>query len=69
MAVSSSLHLVSYNCRGWNNGSLLVHDLLSVCDICLIQEHWLLYEKLNLLDINPDFLSHRVSGMDSGTPL
>ena len=66
MSVTNSLRLVSYNCRGWNNGSLLVSDLLSSCDICLIQEYWLLHEKLDLLDINPDFLSYGISGMDLG---
>ena len=28
MPVSTTLRFVSYNCRGWNSGSLLVSDLL-----------------------------------------
>ena len=69
MPVTSCIRLVSYNCRGWNNGSSLVCDLLSNSDVCLVQEHWLLHEKLNLLDMDPDFFFHGVSGMDSATLL
>ena len=42
-----------------------VCDLLQCCDVCLIQEHWLLHEQLSLLNVNNDFLSCGVSGMDS----
>ncbi len=54
-----SLRLVSYNCRGWNSGQLAEHDLLKSCDICMIQEHWLLREQLNLLDVDNDFFVNR----------
>ena len=51
MAAVNSLRLVSYNCRGWNNGSLLIRDLLPNCDVCFVQEHWLLKEQFNCLNI------------------
>ena len=59
------LQLVSFNCRGWNNGKSIVSDLLESHDICLIQEHWLFHDHLHELNFNPDFLSVGVSGMDS----
>ncbi len=65
MSSLDSLRCISYNCRGWNNGSLLVRDLLKSCDLCLIQEHWLFDEQLFNLNIDSEFLSVGVSGMDS----
>ena len=65
MTSHDSLRLVSYNCWGWNSGQHTVFDLLQSCDICFVQEHWLLHEQLNLLNIHCDFLSTGVSGMDS----
>ena len=59
------LKVVSYNCRGWKSGSNYVQSLLQSCDICLIQEHWLLRENFDSLIISVDFLSVGVSGMDS----
>ena len=44
-------------------------ELLRNNDVCLIQEHWLLHEKLNLQDIDTDFFFHGVSSMDSVTLL
>ena len=44
---------------------IYVQSLLQSCDICLIQEHWLLRENLDSLIISDDFLSVGVSGMDS----
>jgi len=65
MTSQDSLHLVSYYFRGWTSGQHTVFDLLQSCDICFLQEHWLLHEQLNLLNIHYDFLSTGVSGMDS----
>ena len=60
------LRLLSYNCRGWNSGSLFLEaSVLNKYDICLIQEHWLTPEQLILLDINPSFCSFGVSAIDS----
>ena len=64
-----SLRIVSYNCCGWNTGHLAVLDLLQSSDICLIQEHWLLSEQLNRLNIHDDFISTGASGMDSAVLL
>ncbi len=69
MATCNSLRLVSYNCRGWTNGSIVVRDVLADHDVCLIQEHWLFDENLHCQHLDPDFLFHGVSGMDSGTLL
>ena len=63
------LKVVSYNCRGWKSGSSYVRSLLQFCDICLVQEHWLLHENLDSLIISDDFLSVSVSGMDSSVLL
>ena len=57
--------VVSYNCRGWKSGSNYVQSLLQSCDICLVQEHWLLRENLDSLIISDDFLFVGVSRMDS----
>ena len=63
---SSNLKVLSYNCRGWNTGSnFLDSQFLLNYDICLIQEHWLLIEQLSTLNINSQFCSFGVSGMDS----
>ena len=64
------LRCLSYNCRGWNSGSLTLQNLVSSCDVCFIQEHWLHTDQLHKLnDFNSDFLSVAVSGMDSGSLL
>ena len=65
--MTSPLRIVTFNCRGWNNGSSFVADLLPTCDILLIQEHWLFHENLNALNINDQFVYTAVSGMDSST--
>lgn len=63
MASSSSLRLVSFNCRGWNSGSLLLNDLSDSFDICFVQEHWLFDFQLSSLSFCDDFNSVGVSGM------
>ncbi len=60
MSALNLLCLISYNCRSWNTGRMAVVDLLKSCDICLVQEHWLLHEQL---DVNIDFMSVGVSGI------
>ncbi len=59
------IRCVSYNCRGWNTGSLAVRDFIDSYDLCFIQEHWLLHEHLSQLNIDSNFLYSGVSGMDS----
>ena len=42
-----SMKLLSYNCRGFNAyKSQYISQLLSVCDILYLQEHWLSEEQL-----------------------
>ena len=67
--IVNQLRLVSFNCRGWNNGKSIVADLLETHDICLIQEHWLFADHLNELNFHSDILSVGVSGMDSSVLL
>ena len=66
--IRPELKVVTYNCRGWNSGSnkIFVNTLINdYCfHICLIQ-HWLLQDHLSALNINPDFTSFGISGMDS----
>ena len=65
----SQLRIISYNCRGWRGSSPYVSDLLSSCDILLIQEHWLFRENFNVLNISDQFIYTAVSGMDSSNLL
>ena len=59
----SQLRIISYNCRGWRSSSPYVSDLLSSCDILLIQENF------NVLNISDQFIYTAVSGMDSSNLL
>ena len=60
--------MLSYNCRGWKSGNKYVQlNLLPRCDICLIQEHWLITDHLSALDVDSGFLSVSVSGMDTSS--
>ena len=63
--IRPELKVVTYNCRGWNSNfvNTLINDYCF--DICLIQEHWLLQDHLSALNINPDFTSFGIGGMDS----
>ena len=49
---------LSYNCRGWNSGSLTLQNIVSSCDVCFIQEHWLHTDgsKLNLISYQLQFV-------------
>ena len=57
-----TVQIASYNCTGWKSAA---NNLLNQCDICMLQEHWLLEEQLHLININDDFLSTGVRGMVS----
>ena len=61
----SRIRVATYNCRGWKSGVAFVVSLLINCDICLVQEHWLLEDHLSALDISSEFCSFGVSGMIS----
>ena len=62
---SQTIRLCSYNCRGWKSEARYVTNLLKSCDLCFIQEHWLLPDHIGALNISNDFLSIATSGMDS----
>ena len=47
---NASLAVPFYNCRGWNSGSLTLQNLVSSCDVCFIQEHWLHTDQLHKLN-------------------
>ena len=42
-----------------------MNDILDSIDLCFLQEHWLISDQLHKLNINCDFLSTSVSGVDS----
>ena len=64
------LKCCSFNCRGWNNGKLTLKNYIDSLDLCFVQEHWLLYDNLNLVrEISPDFLCVGVSGLSSDSLL
>ena len=65
----SQFCIISYNCTGWRGSSPYVSDLLSSCDILLIQEHWLFQENFNVLNMSDQFIYTAVSGMDSSNLL
>ncbi len=63
----TNLRIVSYNCRSIKSNIDAIKELCTNHDIILIQEHWLLDHELPLLsNINCDFLSVGVSGVDVG---
>ena len=66
----AALRCCSFNCRGWNSGSVFLHDFLDSFDLCFVQEHWLHSGHLSRInEISHDFMSVSVSGMDSGSLL
>ena len=62
-----ALRCCSFNCRGWNSGSVFLKQYLDSFDLCFVQEHWLHSDHLK--SVNSDFLSVSVSGMDNGSLL
>ena len=48
---------------------MLVSNLLKLCDVCLIQEYWLLNEQRHDLNIDNEFILCGVSDMDSSVLL
>lgn len=63
---NSSLHIISYNCRGYNlTKRPYIQSLLPNTDILFLQEHWLSEDQLRLLgDIDSNFIYTGVSGFD-----
>ena len=59
----ATLRCCSFNCRGWNSGSLFLSNVVDSFDLLLIQEHWLQHSHLyKINDISSDFCSTSVSG-------
>ena len=64
------LRCCTFNCRGWNGGSLSLNNYFDSLDIYFIQEHWLHHDHLHKIrEISLDFTSVSVSGMDSSSLL
>ena len=52
----TDLSIISYNLHGFNSGRSLLADLCMTSDIIYVQEHWLIPNKLNLIEtFNSDF--------------
>ena len=45
-----ALRCCSFNCRGWNSGSVFLKDYLDSFDLCFVQEHWLHSDHLNQIN-------------------
>ena len=60
------MFITSYNCKGLNVAKKhYIDKLLLECDICLIQEHWLLNNRLSDLNTDyKDYVTFAVSGMN-----
>ena len=59
------LRICSFNCRSVKNCLPVISNLCDKHDIVLLQEHWLLPNELNLLNlINKDFVSYGQSAVD-----
>ncbi len=57
------LSLVSFNCKGFNNGLSYIPAFLDSFDIILLQEHWLSTSELNKLNFD-GFITSAVSGFN-----
>ena len=62
---TETLHLFSYNCRGYNASKTnYIVNLLDKCDVLFLQEHWLADEQLDTCSqISPHLLASGVSGI------
>jgi len=59
-----SLCIGMHNCNGWNNGEVLVPELLQYCDIYFFNSIGLVNVKVTLIVKFDGFLSMSVSGID-----
>ena len=67
MADDTLLSVRSYNSRGFNKDKAqFVTNLMSHCDVLLLQEHWLSDGQLSQLSLNANNISYLgVSGFDN----
>ena len=62
----TDLSIISYNSHGFNSGRSLLADLCMTSDIICVQEHWLIPNKLNLIEtFNSDFNVSTKSSMEA----
>ena len=68
LSVVITMFMITYNCRGYNSiKACFITRLLSQCDVLFIQEHWLLRDKLHLLqNISEEFIVFSKSSIDDG---
>ena len=62
--VQEKLSLVSFNCKGFNNGLSYLPILLDSFDVIFLQEHWLSDSELDMLCFN-GFVTTAISGFDN----
>ena len=64
LTIMNNNTIISYNCRGFKNGTPYIKYLLTICDILFVQETWLLPTELHLLnDVSSEFSVHAKSAM------
>ena len=64
------LTVASFNCRSVKNSVNEVIQLCNVCDIVMLQEHWLLPNELSLLStLHVDFLATSFSAVYISTQI
>ena len=63
-----NLSLVSYNCKGFNNGLSYLPVLIDSFDVILLQEHWLSDSELDRLCFD-GFVTSAISGFDNSVLL
>ena len=62
----TDLSIISYNLHGFKSGRSLLADLCMTSDIIFVQEHWLIPNKLNLIEtFNSDFNVTTKSSMET----
>jgi len=67
---SNKLAICSFNCRSVKNSEHEIYQLCNIYDLILLQEHWLLPNKLGILNsVHPDFLSVAHSAVDISSGL
>ncbi|KAJ2951199.1 hypothetical protein O0L34_g5592 [Tuta absoluta] len=61
----TTIKLISYNCRSFNQSYLHVQDFCRDYDVIALQEHWLLPDDIDLLRVRPDFEYSGSSAVDT----
>ena len=70
MNPSSSLNVISYNCKGLKSSLNVIQELCHMCDILLLQETWLYDFDLSLCNsVHKDFHGQGLSSVNSSSGL